>query len=125
MRAKMLNDAVNTGSRPWRGIAYKDEGRICGQLATILDVHRGGMVCAAHPPGPPPRQPRPRRAQHDDRPSRTGEDAGTVWYCPISVPWHGKSLVRPRCAGYCKYPAEHWLPWCPTAVATLRAPTWP
>jgi len=31
-------------------IAYKDDGSICRQPATILDEQRGGMVCEAHPP---------------------------------------------------------------------------
>ena len=31
-------------------IAYRDDGTICRQPATILDVQRGGMVCIDHPP---------------------------------------------------------------------------
>ena len=31
-------------------IAYRDDGSLCRRHATILDVQRGGMVCAAHTP---------------------------------------------------------------------------
>ena len=29
-------------------IAYTEDGTICRQPATVLDVRRGGMVCDAH-----------------------------------------------------------------------------
>src|SRR2546426_235155 len=29
-------------------IAYTDTGRLCRQPATLIDVQRGGMMCAAH-----------------------------------------------------------------------------
>lgn len=31
-------------------IAYKEDGTICRQPATRLDIQRGGMVCDAHAP---------------------------------------------------------------------------
>lgn len=33
-----------------RCIAYRDDGRICANPATVADPHRGGYVCAAHAP---------------------------------------------------------------------------
>lgn len=33
-----------------RCIAYREDGAICGALASVLDLQRGGMVCAAHAP---------------------------------------------------------------------------
>lgn len=33
-----------------RCIAYREDGRLCGEPASVLDVHRGGMVCEAHAP---------------------------------------------------------------------------
>jgi hypothetical protein len=33
-----------------RCIAYKEDGTICGERATVIDVQRGGMVCAEHVP---------------------------------------------------------------------------
>lgn len=37
-----------------RCIAYREDGRLCGAPATVLDLQRGGMVCAAHSPAPEP-----------------------------------------------------------------------
>ena len=31
-------------------IAYREDGKLCGEVATILDEQRGGMVCAKHAP---------------------------------------------------------------------------
>ena len=33
-----------------RCIAYRDDGRICGAPAGMIDHQRGGMVCSAHHP---------------------------------------------------------------------------
>ncbi|MBI2837325.1 MAG: hypothetical protein HYX75_03365 [Acidobacteria bacterium] len=34
---------------PWC-IAYREDGTVCRRLATVVDEHRGGMVCAEHAP---------------------------------------------------------------------------
>lgn len=36
-------------------IAYLEDGTICRQPASVLDMERGGMVCEAHAPGAPRR----------------------------------------------------------------------
>lgn len=36
-----------------RCIAYREEGRICGEPAPILDPQRGGHVCRLHQPDLP------------------------------------------------------------------------
>ena len=33
-------------------LAYREDGRICGEPATVLDTQRRGMVCEAHAPQP-------------------------------------------------------------------------
>jgi len=37
-------------------IARLDDGRLCGQPATAIDLTRGGMVCSAHRPRAPVRK---------------------------------------------------------------------
>jgi hypothetical protein len=38
--------------RPGACMAYRDDGRVCGQPATTLDHARGGFVCDKHRPQP-------------------------------------------------------------------------
>lgn len=33
-----------------RCIAYREDGRVCGTPATVLNAQRGGMVCRVHAP---------------------------------------------------------------------------
>ena len=42
---------------PPKCIAYREDGRICGRPATVIDQQRGGMVCQEHAPPAPQGQP--------------------------------------------------------------------
>jgi hypothetical protein len=33
-----------------RCVAYQPDGQMCGRRAVVMDMHRGGMVCAEHAP---------------------------------------------------------------------------
>jgi len=31
-------------------VAYREDGKLCREVATVLDTQRGGMVCEKHAP---------------------------------------------------------------------------
>ncbi len=45
-----VEDVAGPTAGAARCIAYRDDGRICGAPAMVVDVQRGGMVCRKHAP---------------------------------------------------------------------------
>jgi hypothetical protein len=46
-------------------IAYREDGRICGEPAMVLDLQRGGMVCDRHAPQGGERPPGAEGQEHE------------------------------------------------------------